>query len=233
MLSLHSEFHAECGSLPINLSIIFPACTVDGFGRRQLHSHFQIRRDLNGYTIKKSEGSRTPDGSIGVAHQVRYKDVNEKLLHLSHLLNIGGPRDACRQGMLQEEDLTLFNGAQFEARQDEDILNNHDNKLDVALCSCCGATFACDAMAVEEESAESGGRQEAVLRVFRVCGLTNDQSRACLNRVGEFVYSFFCHFPGGLQHLEEACMRSASRLKLLCAGCYASRETAEEQGSIM
>jgi hypothetical protein len=99
-LSLHSEFHAKCGSLPINLSIIFPACTVDGVGRRQLHSHFQIRRDLSGYTIRKSEGSRTPDGSIGVAYQLPYKNVNEKLLHLSHLLSIGSPRDTYRQGVV-------------------------------------------------------------------------------------------------------------------------------------
>jgi hypothetical protein len=84
-LSLHSEFHAKCGSLPINLSIIFPACTVDEVGRRQLHSHFQIRRDLSGYTIRKSEGSRTPDGRIGVSYQVPYKDVNGKLLHLRNL----------------------------------------------------------------------------------------------------------------------------------------------------
>jgi hypothetical protein len=225
MSSLHSEFHAKCGSLPINLSIIFPACTIDGFGHRQLHSHFQIRRDLSGYTIRKSEGSRTPDGGIEVAHQVPYKDVNEKLLHLSHLLNIGGSRGTDGRGMLQEEDLTLFNGAQSQTRQDVDTLNNHDNKLGFALCSSCGAILACDASAVEEESAESGGGQEAVLRVFHVCGLTNDQNRASLNRLGEFIYSFFCHFPGGSQHLEEACMRSASRLKLLCADCYASRET--------
>jgi hypothetical protein len=92
-LSFRREFHAKCGGLPINLSIIFPACTVDGVGqRRQLHSHFQIRRDLSGYTIRKSEGSRTPDGSIGVAYHVPYKNVNEKLLHLSHLLSIGSPR---------------------------------------------------------------------------------------------------------------------------------------------
>jgi hypothetical protein len=225
MLSLHSEFHAKCGSLPINLSIIFPACTVDDFGRRQLHSHFQIRRDLSGYSIRKSEGSRTPDGSIGVAHQVPYKNVNEKLLHLSHLLNIGSPRDTYSQRMLQEEDLTPFNGAQSQSRQDVDTHNDHDNKLDFASCSSCGATLACDAIAVEEESAESGGGQEAVLRLFRVSGLTNDQKRASLNRVGEFIYSFFCHLPGGSQHLEEACMRSASRLKLLCADCHASRET--------
>ena len=74
------------------------------------------------------------------------------------------------------------------------------------------------------ESAESGGGQEAVLRVFRVCGLTNDQDRASLNRVGELIYSFFCHVQGGSQHLEEACRRSASSLELLCADCYASRE---------
>jgi hypothetical protein len=55
--------------------------------------------------------------------------------------------------------------------------------------------------------------------------LTNDQDRACLNRVGEFIYSFFCHFRGGSQPLEEACMRSASSLELLCADCYALRET--------
>ena len=224
-MSLHSEFHAKCGNLPINLSIIFPACTVDGVGPRQLHSHFQIRRDLSGYTIRKSEGSRTPDGSIGVAYQVPYKNVNEKLLHLSHLLSIGSPRDTYRQGVLQEEDLTLFNGAQSHARQDVDTLNNNDNKLDFVSCSSCGAALACDAIAVEEESAESGGGQEAVLRVFRVCGLTNDQDRASLNGVGEFIYSFFCHLQGGSQHLEEACMRSASSLELLCADCYASRET--------
>ena len=224
-MSLHSEFLAKCGSLPINLSIIFPAYTVDGVGHRQLHSHFQIRRDLSGYTIRKSEGSRTPDGSIGVAYQVPYKNVNEKLLHLSHLLSIGSPRDTYGQGMLQEEDLTLFNGAQSQARQDVDTLNSHDNKLDFVPCSSCGAALACDAIAVEEENAESGGGHEAVLRVFRVCGLTNDQGRASLNRVGEFIYSFFCHVQGGSQHLEEACMRSASRLEVLCADCYASRET--------
>ena len=224
-MSLHSEFHAKCGNLPINLSIIFPACTVDGVGRRRLHSHFQIRRDLSGYTITKSEGSRTPDGRIGVSYQVPYKDVNGKLLHLSHLLSIGSPRDTYRQGVLQEEDLTLFNGAQSQARQDVDTLNNHDNKLDVVSCSFCGAALACDAMAVEEESAESGGGQEAILRVFRVCGLTNDKDLASLNRVGEFIYSFFCHLQGGSQYLEEACMRSASSLELLCADCYASRET--------
>jgi len=224
MLSLHSEFHAKCGSLPINLSIIFPACTVDEVGRRQLHSHFQIRRDLSGYTIRKSEGSRTPDGSFGVAYQVPYKNVNEKLLHLSHLLRIGSPRDSYRQGVQQEKDLTLFNGAQSRARQDVETLNNHDNKLDFVLCSSCGAALACDAIAIEE-SAESGGGQEAVLRVFRICGLTNDHDRASLNSVGEFIYSFFCYFQGGSQHLEEACMRSASSLELLCADCYASRET--------
>jgi len=156
---------------------------------------------------------------------VPYKNVNEKLLHLSHLLSIGSPRDTYGQGVLQEEDHTLFNGAQSQARQDVDTLNNHDNKLDFVLCSSCGAALACDAIAVEEESAESGGGQEAVLQVFRVCGLTNDQDRASLNRVGEFIYSFFCHVRGGSQHLEEACMRSASRLELLCADCYASRET--------
>jgi hypothetical protein len=224
-LSLHSEFHAKCGSLPINLSIIFPACTVDGVGRRQLHSHFQIRRDVSGYTVRKSEGSRTPDGRIGVAYEVPYKNVNEKLLHLSHLLSIGSPRDTYRQGVLQEEDHTLFNGAQSQARQDVDALKNHDNMLDFLLCSSCGAALACDAIAVEEENAESGGGQEAVLRVFRVCGLTNDQDRASLNRVGEFIYSFFCHFQVGSQHLDEACMRSASSLELLCADCSASRET--------
>jgi hypothetical protein len=216
MLSLHSEFHAKCGNLPINLSIIFPACTVDGVGRRQLHSHFQIRRDLSGYTIRKSEGSRTPDGSIGVAYQVPYKKVNEKLLHLSHLLSIGSPRDTYRQGVLQEQDLTLFNGAQSQARQDVDTLNNHDNKLDFVSCSSCGAVV------VEEESAESGGGQEAVLRVFRLCGLTNDQDCASLNRVGEFIYSFFCHVQGGSQHLEEACMRSASRDEEETARMYAT-----------
>jgi hypothetical protein len=228
-LSLHSEFHTKCGSLPINLSIIFPACAIDEVGRRQLHSHFQIRRDLSGYTIRKSEGSRTPDGSIGIAYQVPYKNVNEKLLHLSHLLSIGSPQDTYSQGVLQDEDLTLFNGAQSQARQDVDMLNNHDNKLDFVSCSSCGATLACDAIAVEEESAKSGGGQETVLRVFRVCGLTNDQDRASLNRVGELIYSFFCHVQGGSQHLEEACRRSASSLELLCADCYASRETSTLQ----
>jgi hypothetical protein len=226
-LSLHSEFHAKCGSLPINLSFIFPACTVDGVGRRkQLHSHFQIKRDISGYTIRKSEGSRTPDGSIGVAYQVPYKNVNEKLLHLSHLLSISSPRDTYRQGLLQEEDvLTLFNGAQSQARQNLDTHNNYDNKLDCVSCSSCGAAPACDAIAVDEESNESGGGQEAVVRVFRLCGLANDQDRTSLNRVGEFIYSFFCHLEGDSQHLEEACRHSASSLELLCADCYASRET--------
>ena len=127
--------------------------------------------------------------------------------------------------MLQEEDHTLFNGAQSEVGQDVDTLNNYDDRLGFALCDSCGGTLACDAVALEEESAESGGGQEAVLRVFRVCGLTNDQNRASLNRVGEFIYSFFCYLQGGSQHFEEACMRSASRLKLLCADCYTSHET--------
>jgi hypothetical protein len=127
--------------------------------------------------------------------------------------------------VLQEEDLTLFTGAQSQSRQDVDTLNNHDNKLDFVSCRSCGAALACDAIAVEEESAESGGGQEAVLRVFRVCGLTNDQGRASLNEVGEFIYSFFCHFQDGSQHLEAACMRSASSLELLCADCHGSRET--------
>jgi hypothetical protein len=224
-LNLHSKFHAKCGSLPINLSIIFQACTVDEVGHRQLHSHFQIRRDLSGYTIRKSEGSRTPDGSFGVAYQVPYKNVNEKLLHLSHLLGVGSRRDTCRQGVLQEEYLTFFNGDQSQARHDVDTLNNPDNKLNFVPCSSCGAALACDAIAVEEGSTESGCGQEAVLRVFRVCGLTNDKDRASLDRVGEFIYSFFCHFQSGSQHLEEACMRSTSRLELLCADCYASCET--------
>jgi len=224
-LNFHGEFHARCGGLPINLSIIFPACTVDETGRRQLHSHFQIRRDLSGYTIRKSEGSGTPDGSPGVAYQLPYKNVNEKLLHLSHLLSIGSPRDTYRQGVLQEEDLTLFNGAPSQALQHVDTLNDHNNRLDFASCSSCGAVIACDATAVEEESGESGGGQEAILRVFRVCGLTNDQDRRSLNKVGEFIYSFFCHFHGGSQHLEETCMYSASSIELLCARCYASRET--------
>ena len=224
-MSFHSEFHAKCGSLPINLSIIFPACTIDEVGRRQLHSHFQIRRDLSGYTIRKSEGSRTPDGSFRVAYQVPYKNVNEKLLHLSHLLSVGRPRDTHRQGMLQEEDLTLFNDDQAQARQDVDTLKNHENKLDFVSCGSCGAAPACDAIAVEEKNDESGGGQEAVLRVFRICGLINDQDRASLNRVGELIYSFFCHLQGGSQHLEGACRRSASSPELLCADCYASRET--------
>jgi hypothetical protein len=209
--------------------MIFPACTVDGVGHRQLHSHFQIRRALSGYTIRKSEGSRTPDGSIGVAYQVPYKHVNERLLHLSHLLGIGRPRDTYRRGVLQEEDLTLFNGAQSQARQDVDTLNNHDNKLDFLSCSSCGAALACNAIAVEGESAGSGGEQEAVLRVFRVCGLTNDQGSASLDIVGEFIYSFFCHLQGGSRHLQEACMRSASSLELMCADCYAPRETPATQ----
>jgi hypothetical protein len=224
-LSLHSEFHSKCSSLPINLSIIFPACTVDGFGHRQLHSHFQIRRDLSGFTIRKSEGSRTPDGSIVVAHQVPYKNVNEKLLHLSHLLSIGSPRDTYRQGVLQEEELALLNGAQSEVRPDEEMLNNRHDKPDLASCDSCGAILACDAIAVEEESADPGGGQEAVLRVFRICGLTDDQNGASLNSVGELIYSFLCYLQAGSQRLEEACMQSAPRLELLCAECYASRET--------
>jgi hypothetical protein len=219
-LSLHSEFHARCGSLPINLSIIIPACTVAEVGRPQLHSHFQIRRDLSSYTIRKSEGSRSPDGSIGVAYQMPYEDVNGRLLHLSHLLSIGRHRDTYRRGVLQEEELT-----QFQARQDVGMVNNFGNRLDFVSCSSCGAVPACDAIAVDEESGEWGGGQEAVLRVFRVCGLTNDQDRASLNRVGEFIYSFFYYFHGGSQHLEEVCMRSASSLELLCADCYASCET--------
>ncbi|HTF62405.1 MAG TPA: hypothetical protein VK638_06790, partial [Edaphobacter sp.] len=117
---------------------------------------------------------------------------------------------------------TLFNGAQSQARQDVDTLNNHDNKLDFVSCSSCGAALACDAIVVEEERAESGGGQEAVLRVFRLCGLTNDQDRVSLNRVGEFIYSFFCHVQGGSQHLEEACMRSASRDEEETARMYAT-----------
>jgi hypothetical protein len=226
-LNLHSEFHAKCGSLPINLSIIFPACTVDGVGRRQLHSHFQIRRDLSGYTIKKSEGSRAPDGSIGVAYQLPYKNVNEKLLHLSHLLSIGSPRDTYRQAALQEKDLTLSNGAQSQARQDVDTLNNHDNKQRFVSCGSCGVALACDAIVVEEENAESGGGQEAVLRAFRLCGLTNDQDRATLNSVGEFIYSFFCHVQGGSQHLEEAFMRSAPRDEEETARMYATAADAD------
>jgi MinD superfamily P-loop ATPase len=89
--------------------------------------------------------------------------------------------------VLQEEDITLFNGAPAQAWQDVGTLNTHDNKLDFVSCSSCGATLACDAIAIEEESAESGGAQEAVLRVFRVCGLLNDQDRASLNRVGELI----------------------------------------------
>jgi hypothetical protein len=156
---------------------------------------------------------------------VPYKDVNEKLLHLSHLLSIGSPRATYRQGLLQEEDLARFDGAQSEVGQDEDMLNNHDVRLEFALCDSCGAILACDAIAVEEESAGSGSGQQAVLRVFRVCGLTGDQDRASLNRVGECIYSFFCYLQGGSQQLEEACMRSASSLKRLCANCYSSRET--------
>ena len=57
---------------------------------------------------------------IRVAYQVPYKNVNEKLLHLSHLLSIGSPRDTYGQGVLQEKDLTLFNGAQSQVRQDVD-----------------------------------------------------------------------------------------------------------------
>jgi hypothetical protein len=127
--------------------------------------------------------------------------------------------------MLQEEDLTRFDGAQSAVGENDDTLNNHNHRLEFALCDSCGAILACDAIAVEEESAESGGGQEAVLRVFRVCGLTSDQDRTSLNRVGECICSFFCYLHGGSQHLEEACMRSASSLKRLCANCYISRET--------
>jgi hypothetical protein len=49
---------------------------------------------------------------------VPYKNVNERLLHLSHLLSIGSARDTYRQGVLKKEDLTLFNGAQSQAWQD-------------------------------------------------------------------------------------------------------------------
>jgi hypothetical protein len=156
---------------------------------------------------------------------VPYKNVNEKLLHLSHLLSIGNPRDTHRQSVLQEKGLTLLNDAQSQTRQNVDTLNNQDKKLNFASCSSRGTSLACDAISVEEESAESVGGQEAVLQVFRVCGLTNDQDRASLNRAGECIYSFFCYLQGGPQHLEEACMRSASSLALLRADCYASRET--------
>ena len=43
---------------------------------------------------------------------------------------------------------------------------NNNNKLDFVSCSSCGAALGCDAIAVEEESSESGGGQETVLRVF-------------------------------------------------------------------
>jgi hypothetical protein len=126
--------------------------------------------------------------------------------------------------MLQEEDLTPFDVAQSVVGEDEDMLSNYGDGLEVALCGSCGGTLACDAIALEEESAESGGGQEALLRVFRVCGLTSNQDRASLNGVGECIYSFFCYLQGGSQHLEEACMRSASSLKRLCVNCYTSRE---------
>jgi hypothetical protein len=156
---------------------------------------------------------------------VPYKDVNEKLLHLSYLLGIGSPRDTYRQGMLQEEDLTPFDGAQSAVGENDDMLNSHDHKLELALCNSCGGALACDAIAVEEESAELDGGHEAVLWVFRVCGLTSDQDRTSLNIVGECIYSFFSYLQGGSQHLEEACIQSGSSLKRLCANCYTSRET--------
>jgi hypothetical protein len=102
---------------------------------------------------------------------------------LSHLLSIGSPRDTYRQGVLQEEELALLNGAQSEVRPDEEMLNNRHDKPDLASCDSCGAILACDAIAVEEESADPGGGQEAVLRVFRICGLTDDQNGASLNSV--------------------------------------------------
>jgi hypothetical protein len=156
---------------------------------------------------------------------VPYKNVNEKLFHLSHLLSLGSPRDTYRQGVLQEEDLTQFNGAQSQARQAGDTLNIPTISWTLCHVAPGGPLLPVTPFAVEEESAESVGGQEAILRVFRVCGLTNDQDRPSLNKVGEFIYSFSRHFQGGSQHLEEACMRGASSLELLCPDCYASRKT--------
>jgi hypothetical protein len=104
--------------------------------------------------------------------------------------------------VLQEEDHTLCNSSGSQARQDAGTLNNYDNRRDFVSCSSCGAASACDAIAVDEESGESAGGEGAVLRVFRASGLTDDHDRASMNRVGEFIYSFFCYFQGGSQHLD-------------------------------
>jgi hypothetical protein len=117
---------------------------------------------------------------MGVEYKVPYEDVNGKLLHLSHLLSIGSPRDMYRRGVLQEEDHTLCNSSGSQARQDAGTLNNYDNRRDFVSCSSCGAASACDAIAVDEESGESAGGEGAVLRVFRASGLTDDHDRASM-----------------------------------------------------
>lgn len=223
-LNLHREFHASCGSLPINFSAIFTAYTVDGDRCLQLHSYFQVKRNISGYSIVRHEGSQALTISTRTTYQLPYKDVNERLLHLSHLLSIGNTKQASERGDPLENGSTLCDDSQSRNRADTVSPKDHDKGLDVNFCSSCGAVSANDAVSVRAENAGLG-RMEPVLRVFRLCGLTKEHKGASLTGIGEFIYSFFCHVSGGTQRLDDACTRSASCLELLCASCHSAHET--------
>lgn len=103
-MSLHTEFLAKCGSLPINMSIIFAACTLKDGRHRSLHSHYQIRQGLTHRTITKFEGSPTPDGTPGPETQISYHAVTRKLLELDHLLNEGQQDDTSLRESLRDNE---------------------------------------------------------------------------------------------------------------------------------
>jgi hypothetical protein len=90
-LSLRSKFHAKCGSLPINFSIAFPAWTIVGDESRQLTARFQLKREVRGYVLRKTESCQKTDRSIEVAYRIPYQDVIEKLGNLDRLLGIESP----------------------------------------------------------------------------------------------------------------------------------------------
>jgi hypothetical protein len=171
-LSLRSKFHVKCGSLPINFSIAFPAWTIVGDENRQLNARFQIKREVRGYVLRKTESCQKTDRSIEVAYRIPYQDVMEKLVNLDGLLGFDSP------------------------------------------CILSDATH------VAVDGAESNVDLQAVLRVFRACGLAHDPGnadRGSLSRVGEFIYSFFFYLHNGSQDIEELCKGSASSLEPVCS----------------
>jgi hypothetical protein len=210
-LSLLTEFHAKCGNLPINMSIIFAACTIEKGSYRSLHSHYQIRQGLSRRTITMFESSPTPDGDPGPQAQISYQAVIRKLLELNHLLGGGQQNDVSRQPLQWENEAADPGYVQRYVHTNHAPNSTFDDFLPI------------DPLQITHQPAKAGAEYEPVQIVFQTCGLLQEpgglKGNDTFDPIGKFIFSFFCYLHGGPQIFQALCRQSILRQDLRHSAC--------------